>query len=77
MKTKMLKVPRGGWQPKEILSEEYVVKFQYEVNGITHYDGRWKYRHHLKGKHKEAGEEFLKQFSNKYNNLQVNGVDYQ
>lgn len=63
-------------KPKSILSEEYVVHFQHEVEGITKYETYSIFRE-FKAEHEEAEAEFLKQFAKSYKKLKITKVVYQ
>ena len=61
---------------KPILSEQDVIHFQYEENGITKND-TYMVSLEYKGEHKQAEEQFLKEVKHKYQKLKVNKVVYQ
>lgn len=61
---------------KPILSEEYVIHFQYEEDGITK-RSTYSVKREFKGEHDKAEKQFLKETNGKYKKLEISKVVYQ
>ncbi len=57
-----------------IISDQYNIYFQYEVEGLTKYDGHYMMTMNGKGLHKQVEKRFIKKFKDKYKNLKVTRI---